>query len=117
MYFSHDEMQHRHIVLDWARVQQGIAAAHDNPDAYRVDRTGTAIQVLHRVWGQPADDNLEVTGTIYLDLSDADAGIVTVYAIHVEEGAALADVERHISVLLGEPAIGIVLPLALSQRP
>jgi len=87
-------MVRRCVVFTRAQVEQGIERAVACELFYGPATDGASIRVLQR---------LETIGVIYLDRSQLDTDLVTVFAIEVEPGVELDAVERHVGLLFGEP--------------
>jgi len=94
MYAVESRMFRRRLVFTREQVEQGIERAMACELFYGPAVDGASIRVLQQ---------LDAIGIIYLDRSQIDAGLVTVFAIEVEPGVELEVVERHVGLLFGEP--------------
>ncbi len=94
MHAVESRMFRRCLVFTRAQVERGIERAMACELFYGPATDGASIRVLQ---------SLETIGIIYIDRSQLDTGLATVFAIEVEPGAQLETVERHIGLLFGEP--------------
>ena len=90
------------VTREQAMKAMAYARGHDVERGGMYDARSAAINIWSESWSTPAlRQASDLVGTIYLAWGTPHQDLATITELHVEQGWALADVERHLEILFG----------------